>query len=1826
MGAPRPDTPPAAPTALPAVLLLLAASCLVGGDPATGGPRRSLGAAAPSTGGAGGREAPEPPPGDSPVHWSAGDGDVAGVLQVPPGFGSVVHLGGTAVHDYLDSLAVAGSGGGLPVHCLVLDFPAVPGRADQYRARAVPVPLNDFASGSREYALRIDLHLGSDACRGPAPRADGTAAAPAFRLDGVCPGGCGRVVSTGAALYVVDPARGGIGPDGLVRDLGPDLVGTALAVNDALPAGAGAGRACTDRSCRARGFDCCLEGQCVDDRAERPGARARALADPAGFGARYDEAVARTDLDAALFADHPDVFYVCPLDVPAGEGDRPSADALAAEAGREARERLERETREWRCLEAGKEPDGDLSPCGDRDGDRDVDGDDLEAARRAVWRRCGCRAAVLEEPWCPDFGLKVETGAGGEVTAVLCDVPPPVLTLDPQQDLDVAVATRSVPHRFFREDDGEPVDDLALLAEGDAARAEGTPFSYLDERGLALPQDDAFNMNAVLGQMRADLGGAFPAKAVAVEFGQDYVIMGKSGVHSPCPRCPADSWFGGFLAHPPTEQGMGLRSAGSATRRDAFGGNASRGNYEDTLFGRACWVPPTMIPFTHRPDADAGRQRRGRLAAQAALYVNGYQRDWYGFNKGALIGSFDGVSWFAVGTGRRVTATSDRLFLAVNAPFGDLAELAAIDASVVMAAGDDEAASADHDFDVPLDDPAQNQGATCQRHHLCETDLDCATRLGWEYLCADVSFHRTSWPRFDSRAREAAGEEAPSASFADILHGDPLVRGDRAKRCVYRGAGAVCARNALDPGFPDAQRRLFACAPNFHCEELDQAGFNARLVREPDPLRVFLFGREADVLGRPLSYMGAREHLPAGVVANIRHNASRATRPRGPDVAAHLGLCRPGKDLSANDWRDQQTNRDPAGRTDFINQIGSCDSGAREDDSARSSRVRSCPTFVLDPEDDEHGNYVHFSDPDPFSSGIAAYRAQNMCGGEAGGAFGAIEAGPLAGLDGVLEPVLPRDACLKRAGSPCFTDLDCAPGRMHAAEAEFRPAEDFGGSVPEFLYWTEPLVCSPGGRGGAADGDADADGTKKCCREEGGDFTMFTEFRGAADGIMEHLGLGEDQNPDVDAFPGEGGGPGYGSGSSREYSRYAVVDMLKASDPRSLGAGREPRAPVVEARDLANPTAHQWRTLQETGEKTCCGGGWIRKFADGDRDWIDFKKLRVPNEGFRCLNYFSPLIRRRPSNGARVNWKKESANLCPSPASHGCVQTGVYRDPRHRSIQAPRSLSQPAADWRGIMEGDDDVLGSIFRGAESHYGSSCPGGGVCGYVDTSTDRGRCGEGEARLNPLAPYFPLVLARTDMEEGGPTPTDACVANVVPHPDTAAMEAAFSLPVYIDRRANIQEVLFKFFDEDGDPLNASGASPTALEKWGSTGTELNQNAAYGCRDGQSASNLGFRHYFDDQGDANGVYDQADASASTGAAVAWCVHNDDRERRVLKIGVDKFLTFGTPPDDVEWDSMSFRITFNPIGTSSWSGPDDERQGTFPGNDLYYLTKLGRLELLGIPQIHYEPIYCSHNYDRLLPGIYAPELYSRTGDDDRAVVEAAPGVFDYSPARHGAGRSLEGIYDEDFVSGTDHTKNAGAHRDGAFMYADMIDHPPIFSPHEFSCCRRLGEAADSPGRCCSGFGVPAGPSGGGGDGGAGGFVCKLPNGTNLNVYFNRFVSNEGEAAGGLDEDEDFVPETGEVRLTTRAYAKLNALGARHCDSGDVVRGALFGHYQAGPSDFVLSGRAKDDTHPHGGLRYSMADEAEDVDGENGSGHGRFAAGLHWDHHVYCGASGGGGG
>ena len=498
-----------------------------------------------------------------------------------------------------------------------------------------------------------------------------------------------------------------------------------------------------------------------------------------------------------------------------------------------------------------------------------------------------------------------------------------------------------------------------------------------------------------------------------------------------------------------------------------------------------------MIPFTHQGRGKIISQRSIRLKTQAALYVNGYRRDWFGFNLGAVIGSFDGVKWFAVGSGRKVIATSNKLFLAINAPLGDLTSTSHLVVDIVPDTGGGEVvAFDDYNPEVPLDHPEQNQGGSCRYWHQCKVDSDCVTKLGWEYVCADINNYRSRWPLFDINGKEKVNREIASAGFLQILQ-NRLPVGEK-KRCVYRGSGAVCKRN-INADLLDKKKKLFQCAPNFYCASLRSNNFNDGIARTPQSNDVFLYGQERDVPGRPERYIDAGEILDNDIVSNLEHNFSLHT-----DALVDVGICRPGKNLDTGDLTAQHSGKDGAGRTDYINQISSCDSSALG--ALADERISTCPIFQTEKEAPEAvGNYII----DRFDMDLA--HKQNRCGGDilrddgSGGfenSFVGLELDRLGALGGILQPSLVRDACSRRAGAVCFTDLDCSPNNLHSDLVDYLGVEAFGNTRAEMMYWSEPLICGQLQRPPQLQSKNyyDYDLTKnRCCRAIGKELTMFTQ-------------------------------------------------------------------------------------------------------------------------------------------------------------------------------------------------------------------------------------------------------------------------------------------------------------------------------------------------------------------------------------------------------------------------------------------------------------------------------------------------------------------------------------------------------------------------------------------------------------------------------------------------------------------------------------------------------------------------------------------------------------
>jgi hypothetical protein len=167
----------------------------------------------------------------------------------------------------------------------------------------------------------------------------------------------------------------------------------------------------------------------------------------------------------------------------------------------------------------------------------------------------------------------------------------------------------------------------------------------------------------------------------------------------------------------------------------------------------------------------------------------------------------------------------------------------------------------------------------------------------------------------------------------------------------------------------------------------------------------------------------------------------------------------------------------------------------------------------------------------------------------------------------------------------------------------------------------------------------------------------------------------------------------------------------------------------------------------------------------------------------------------------------------------------------------------------------------------------------------------------------------------------------------------------------------------------------------------------------------------------------------------------------------------------------------------------------------------------------------------------------------------------------------------------------------------------PVFSPNDFKCCTPLGKTADASAKCCSGYGTASG---------TGRVICKLPPKTDLMVYFNSFVSNEGrgtdQPGGGLVE-ADFEADTGEPKLSAAVNLKITELGRAYCSSGKVRQGGAFGRFEPepqGPQTNVSS------------RIYNIVDSTRDA-GQNSNagttvttGYTPFMQGFRWNHHLYC--------
>ena len=812
-----------------------------------------------------------------------------------------------------------------------------------------------------------------------------------------------------------------------------------------------------------------------------------------------------------------------------------------------------------------------------------------------------------------------------KIVNYICDYPPPRLPDTPLQ-ITLLLSSKTVPHRYYDE-----TGALQKTINTKTPPQEGRAFEYKNDDFLRPNNvDDYIGFNEIYGSLGPSAQAPKPAKEITVKKGKSYNIFVDDGAYSSCSSCGSDYYSRVLKLFPQSFLNKGGGYYPNNVNTDRFS-RASTYRADDLLFGRACWVPATMIPWSHAPNEDRQLQRLKRLSAQHFLFANGYQRDWYGFDYGSVIGSFDGVTWFAIGNQRHIKAESSKLFLAVNAYFGDLT----LPSSFRVVISENVPV-----FGVgsQINSNFESDGAECQKLHICRTDKDCITQLGWEYSCETVSGIKGYWPIFDEHALEK-----PDAGRARRFIKTLNVKKGGENRCVYRGRGAPCI---IDYDIADGSNGftgltdygLHACNANTYCRSFHNSDtfenkFNDRISRYARPVSdintdpsndisdLNTFGLDTKILGRPDQWMGDKAP-PLRAYSNLNYNKVYA-------------LCLPGRDPSnpTVTIRDQhKTPPDIESQGDKVLGIGVTPVGQTGADHYLSN----CSIY------DSQGNYYHQKSGPSLLNRNITHIHQSISNVELARLAGsqAIPTNSLRALEVLTEedlianfetqqiedPILQENRCLRAPGSSCFSDQDCAPSNFIVRKTRGIDHTDttFWSVLNpyEIRFWQEELICSQE----AAFDDEDYDLTNnKCCREVGKNISLPTLTD------QSHHGTFNTSIPFFDNNKIPGLGPlteGIDLNNPNRYSRNATIhDLKQHPNYPALSSARADACGALGCFTKAQLSLErQFNTFGKTLERTCCTGHWIRNFHKeangGGHRWEPHKlQQNIPKSSFRCLNW-----------------------------------------------------------------------------------------------------------------------------------------------------------------------------------------------------------------------------------------------------------------------------------------------------------------------------------------------------------------------------------------------------------------------------------------------------------------------------------------------------------------------------------------------------------------------------------------------------------------------------
>jgi len=777
----------------------------------------------------------------------------------------------------------------------------------------------------------------------------------------------------------------------------------------------------------------------------------------------------------------------------------------------------------------------------------------------------------------------------------------------PPVNQTVYISNKNAPHRYY------DVNGVNYDEDYDKAPAqEGREFKYENNDTLKPSNNTCttgecyIGFNEIYGNFDTKTSRkSLPAKRVRVKKDTTYDIMTINGVFSSCPSCGTDYYNSLQRIFPNSFESFGggyTPDVINSSRINSTGAMRS----DDLLFGRACFVPATMIPWTHSIKSNVRDQRRNRQAAQHFLFSNGYQRDWYGFDYGSLIGSFDGVTWFSIGSSRKIRAKGNYLYLAVNSYFHDLNTDNSYQVSITESSPFSSPDKPDHD--------TESDGAQCQKNHFCSKDDDCFRQLGYEYTCQNVNEIMTSWPVFDQSGTETIN--SLYTSLASIVGGT----NGQSRRCVYRGRGAPCLSNLLElPNLSDSD--IFngtktpghlTCSSNNACTPLSHSRFNNRIARfantpgaqnlqgvvSPEGDTV---GLAAKIIGRPYDYNAKNPVNPAAQAALYFTNVN--------------AVCTPGVELSLSNTTNDLNLRSPAnpiGKSDKIFGVGPTLSG----NTNHWKYLSACPAT------DDSGYSIHQYDLNLTSPTLLTHTTtQNM-------STNLLDLLPLTNQkifsaestafeDKKVSSIgYQRNACLRAPGASCFSDLECAPSSIMGDK--FRSASNLSSYLnqAEINFWKEDLICGNPNFKYVSNNVLNADFNildNKCCRDTGKTLTVFTQtdtsdFKWCEGNQVQVAGLNTNIN---------------------DKDRYSRVHTVYDSMTCNIGDISSNKKFALSIAKNGQPYANinqilgQYKTLDTLNSRTCCTQNWVRSFHPSNGGGHKFENTKTQTIDKTIFKYIS---------------------------------------------------------------------------------------------------------------------------------------------------------------------------------------------------------------------------------------------------------------------------------------------------------------------------------------------------------------------------------------------------------------------------------------------------------------------------------------------------------------------------------------------------------------------------------------------------------------------------